>query len=69
MHSKIYERMKRIESEGDEVYYHALQDLFSGGYDILDVIKLKEVYRNIEKALDLCFYLSEVLVNVSLKHT
>jgi len=62
-------QMKDLESKGDDVLYHAMLDLFSNGYDTLTVIKLKDVYNNIEKALDICFSVAELLVNVSLKHT
>jgi uncharacterized protein Yka (UPF0111/DUF47 family) len=63
------ERMDAIETQGDEIMYSAMSDLFSGKYDALTVIKLRDLYKNVEQALDLCFLLSDTLVNVSLKHT
>jgi len=63
------ERMDEIETHGDEVLYHAMLDLFSGKYDSLTVIKLRDIYNNIESALDLCFNVSDTIVNIVLKHT
>ena len=62
-------QMKELETKGDDILYHAMSNLFSNGYDALTIIKLKDVYTNIEKALDICFDVSELLVNVTLKHT
>ena len=67
--TKSNERMDEIETHGDEVLYHAMLDLFSGKYDSLTVIKLRDIYNNIENALDLCFNVSDTIVNIVLKHT
>ena len=63
------DRMDAIETQGDEIMYSAMSELFSGKYDVLTVIKLRDLYKNVEQALDLCFLLSDTLVNVCLKHT
>ncbi len=63
------ERMDEIETHGDEVLYQAMLDLFSGKYDPLTVIKLRDIYNNIESALDLCFNVSDTIVTIVLKHT
>lgn len=47
--------MKEIESHGDEIHRKAMFDLFSGKYDALEVIKLRDIYKEIENALDACF--------------
>ena len=67
--TKSNERMDEIETCGDEALYHAMLDLFSGKYDPLTVIKLRDIYNNIESALDLCFSVSDTIVNIVLKHT
>ncbi len=33
--------MKEIETHGDEILYKAMDDLFSGKYDALSVLKLE----------------------------
>ena len=61
--------MKELESHGDEVHYKAMSDLFSGKYDALTVIKLRDMYKEIENALDACFYVSDAILNVVLKQS
>jgi uncharacterized protein Yka (UPF0111/DUF47 family) len=67
--SQSSDRMDSIETKGDEIICDAMSDLFSGKYDALTVIKLRDLYKDVEQALDLCFFLSDTLVNISLKHT
>ena len=62
------ERMDEIETHGDEILQRAMLDLFSGKYENLTVIKLKDIYDNIEDALDRCFTISDSVVNIVLKH-
>ncbi|MBF0100772.1 MAG: DUF47 family protein [Desulfobacterales bacterium] len=60
-------RMKEIESHGDEILYRAMENLFSGEYDALSVLKLRDIYKDIERALDTCFTISDSIVNIVLK--
>ena len=61
--------MKKLETYGDEVHRHAMFDLFSGKYDALEVIKLRDIYKEIENALDACFHVSDTVLNVALKQS
>lgn len=60
-------RMKDIETHGDEILHHAMDILFSGEYDALNVIKLRDIHKDIENALDTYFCVSDAVVNVVLK--
>lgn len=62
------QRMYEIENHGDEILFNAMDELFSGKYDALTVIKLRDIYRSIEGALDYCFNVSDTIVNIALKH-
>lgn len=62
-------KMKEIESHGDEILYHAMDELFSGKYDALNVLKLRDIHKDIENALDTCFSVSDQVVNVVLKQS
>ncbi len=62
-------RMKEIETHGDEILYQAMDDLFSGKHDALDVIKMRDIHKDIENALDNCFLISDEVVNIVLKQT
>lgn len=61
--------MKEIESHGDEIHRRAMGNLFSGQYEALDVIKLRDMYKEIENAFDACFYVSDTILNVVLKQS
>ena len=62
-------KMKEIESHGDEILYHAMDELFSGKYDVLNVLKLRDIHKDLENALDSCFSVSDQVVNVVLKQS
>ena len=62
-------RMKEIETHGDEILFAAMDSLFSGKYDALNVIKLRDIHKDIENALDTCFSVSDNVVNVVLKQS
>ncbi len=61
--------MKEIESHGDEIHRRAMGNLFSGKYEALNVIKLRDMYKEIENAFDACFYVSDTILNVVLKQS
>lgn len=60
-------KMKEIETRGDEIHYAALDSLFSGQYDALTVIKYRDIYKDIENALDTCYHVSDAVMNVIFK--
>lgn len=60
-------KMKEIETRGDEILYSATEALFSGEYDALQVIKLKDIHKDLENALDACYSVSDAVVSVVLK--
>jgi uncharacterized protein Yka (UPF0111/DUF47 family) len=62
-------RMKDIESRGDEILFTATEELFSGKYDALYVLKMRDIYKGIENALDICSVISDLIVNISIKHS
>jgi len=66
--AEIYQRLKSLETKGDKLHQEAMEDLFSGNYDALTVIKFKDIYSNLEQSVDLCCYIAGLIVSVSLKH-
>jgi len=44
--------INRLENDGDKSYRRILARLFSGAYDALEVLKLKDVVDSLEKAVD-----------------
>lgn len=62
--------VKVIEEEGDAVYSDAVGALFrQAGVDALEVLKWKELYDNLEHALDECEDVLNVLESISLKNS
>lgn len=66
---QICQYVKELESEGDFVYRTAVAGLFSGGCDSLYVIKWKEIYKQLEDALDHCENVAKTVRGVVLKYT
>jgi uncharacterized protein Yka (UPF0111/DUF47 family) len=58
----------RLENEGDRVYRQAVADLFGGDHRALDVLKLRDVCDEMERAIDKVEDLSDVLETIALKH-
>jgi uncharacterized protein Yka (UPF0111/DUF47 family) len=60
--------IKHLEEEGDAIYHDAVAALFSGNPNPLDVIKWKEMYDTLERAIDSCMGVAQVLQSISLKN-
>ncbi len=63
------EVMKEIEILGDDIHYRALGKLFSGEFDALEVIKLREIYKILEAANNKCYGVSDAILNIALKNS
>ena len=61
--------IKRLEEEGDAIYQEAVGGLFLGKPDALEVMKWKELYDTLERALDQCQGVGHVLESISLKNS
>jgi predicted phosphate transport protein (TIGR00153 family) len=61
--------IKRLEEEGDAIYQDAVGELFLGKPDALEVMKWKELYDTLERALDQCQGVGHVLESISLKNS
>jgi predicted phosphate transport protein (TIGR00153 family) len=61
--------VKELEERADAIYSRAIGDLFAGQPDALEVIKWKEIYDNLEHAVDECEDVANVLESISLKNS
>lgn len=61
--------IKKLEEEGDAIYQEAVGELFRGQPDALEVMKWKEIYDTLERALDQCQGVGHVLESISLKNS
>ena len=61
--------LKRLEDEGDQVLRDALASLFRDGrIDPLIVIRWKDIYEGLERALDACETAANVIANILVKN-
>jgi uncharacterized protein len=60
--------LNRLENVADEVLGHALTELFRGS-DPLTIIKLKDIYENLEQATDRCEDVANVLSDIVIRHS
>jgi uncharacterized protein len=60
--------IKRLEEEGDAMYYMWLGKLFEDKHDPITVITWKELYDTLEKTLDSAEDAANVLESVTIKH-
>ena len=67
--TKLNIEMKELETYGDEILRKAISDLFSGKYEALEVIKLRDKYKEIENSLDTCYHISDMILNIALKQS
>ena len=66
---KCARQVKALEEKADAQYAKAVSDLFAGKPDPLEVIKWKEIYDNLEHAVDECEDVANVLESISLKNS
>jgi len=57
-----------LENKGDVILRDAVAKLFEDGTDPIEVIKLKEIYENLETAIDRCEDVANVIEGVVLKN-
>ncbi|HNW26562.1 MAG TPA: DUF47 family protein, partial [Candidatus Gastranaerophilaceae bacterium] len=62
------EAMKEIETYGDNILYRAMDNLFSGKFEAIEVIKLRDIYKDLERAMDKCFSVSDAVLTIALKN-
>jgi len=68
--SRISVEINRLENESDDILRLALKRLFERqNGDVLEVIKLKEIYEKLESAVDRCEDVANVIQTVVLRHT
>lgn len=58
----------QLENDGDRIYRRAIASLFGGNYKAMDVLKWKEIYDQVEQAIDGCERIATRLEAIVLKH-
>jgi hypothetical protein len=65
---KYWIEVHRLENEGDQLARKAIADLFSGGGDVLEVVKWKDVYALLEATIDKCEDVANIIERITIKH-
>ena len=67
--SEYWIEINRLENQGDQVYRRLLAELFSGAYDALTVLKLKEVIDQLEAAADAFEHVANTVESIAVKES
>jgi len=67
--SEYWIEINRLENEGDRAYRMLLVRLFSGEYDALTVLKLKEVADELEAAADAFEHVANTIETIAVKES
>jgi predicted phosphate transport protein (TIGR00153 family) len=61
-------QINSLENEGDDIYRHAVAELFSGDHKAMDVLRWKDVIEDLEDAIDGFERVSNIIETIVLKH-
>ena len=64
----VWIEIHRLENDGDRIARQAVAELFKHGQDPMDVIKWKDVYALLEKAIDSAEDVANVIERIVVKH-
>ena len=67
--SEFWIELNRLENQADQVYRRILAKLFSGAYDALTVLKLKEVVDQLEAAADAFEHVANTVETIAVKES
>jgi hypothetical protein len=67
--SEFWIELNRLENQADQVYRRLLANLFSGEYDALTVLKLKEVVDELEAAADAFEHVANTVESIAVKES
>ena len=62
-------KVNEVENEADQVYRQLLSKLFGGGYDTMEVLKLREVADLLEEAADALEHVAHAVETIAVKES
>ena len=60
--------IRKYEHEGDTIYRNAIAELFETNTNAVGIIKLKDVYENLEASIDRCQDTADIVEDIALKY-
>lgn len=65
--SKDDQRTDEFDDNGVEDLRRAMKEMYSGNYDTMTIMKLKEIYKSIESAIDTSASIADLVMQISVK--
>ena len=65
----LNDRLQQVEGDADKAMMELYRDLFSGKYDAVKVIVMKDLYEMLEKVIDRCRDAGNVISQIELKNS
>jgi predicted phosphate transport protein (TIGR00153 family) len=62
------EKIEQLEHQGDAVFRRAMEHLFSGQYDAVEIIKWKDIVQSLEDSLNAIEHVSDVVESILIKN-
>ena len=62
-------KIHTFENEGDQVWREAVEELFAGSDDAIEIIKWKDIYSLVEVAIDRCEDVANIVETIMVKHS
>lgn len=62
------QQINDLEEHGIDDFRHAINEIYSGKFDTLTILKLKEIYKSIDSAIELCVNVTDLTVQISLEN-
>jgi uncharacterized protein len=62
------DKINELEENGIEDFRHAINEIYSGKFDTLTILKLKEIYKSIDSAVEVGVNAADLMVQVSLEN-
>lgn len=66
---RVSRDVKKLEEDGDAIYHTAVGALFQASADPIEIMKWKELYDTLERAIDQCQTVGFVLESIAVKHS
>ena len=66
---RLYDRLRNVEGEADRLMLETYRDIYSGMYQGLQVLLIKDFFELLEKAIDRCRSAGEVCYEIVLKNS
>ena len=65
----LFDKLQYYEGEADKVIIDLLRELFNGQHDAIKVIVLKDLYELLEKVIDRCRDVGNIITQIALKNS